>query len=250
MFKKYLILLLLAHIAADFYIQTEKMAEKKMQSIKWLFIHCAYYLGIMLFFCLPVISYKIIVGAILASVLHLLIDAIKFVCITVIERKEGMTRKIERDIFFADQFLHVVCLIGVAYWAVKVNIQMNECRVIADFFNIVGIPGFTAVTWIFVLLFIHKPANIAIQKLLAIYRPAGNIADKKEVNAGSFIGTMERIIMLIFLSIEQYSAIGLVLTAKSIARYDKISKEKDFAEYYLLGTLLSTLTVIAVSFIL
>lgn len=32
------------------------------------------------------------------------------------------------------------------------------------------------------------------------------------------------------------SAIGLVLTAKSIARYGRISKEKNFAEYYLLGT--------------
>jgi len=83
---------------------------------------------------------------------------------------------------------------------------------------------------------------------LAIYKP---ISDKEELNnAGRFIGTIERIIMLIFLSIEQYSAIGLVLTAKPIARYDKISKEKDFAEYYLLGTLLSTLVVIVVSFVL
>ena len=53
--------------------------------------------------------------------------------------------------------------------------------------------------------------------------------------------------MLIFLFIKQYSAVGLVLTAKSIARYDKISKDKDFAEYYLLGTLISTLVSIIVS---
>lgn len=50
--------------------------------------------------------------------------------------------------------------------------------------------------------------------------------------------------MLIFITISQYSAIGLVLTAKSIARYDKISHEQDFAEYYLLGTLLSTICAI------
>lgn len=75
--------------------------------------------------------------------------------------------------------------------------------------------------------------------------------DNKEANnAGRFIGTLERIIMLIFLSIGQYSAIGLVLTAKSIARYDRISKEKNFAEYYLLGTLISTVVAIVVSFIL
>jgi hypothetical protein len=107
------------------------------------------------------------------------------------------------------------------------------------------------IKWIFVLLVIHKPTNIAIQKFLIIYKPISSIGDKESINnAGRFIGTVERIIMLIFLSIEQYSAIGLVLTAKSIARYDKISKEKNFAEYYLLGTLISTVSVIIVSFVL
>ena len=43
---------------------------------------------------------------------------------------------------------------------------------------------------------------------------------------------------------QQFSAIGLVLTAKSVARYNKIAEDKDFAEYYLLGTLLSTVLVI------
>ncbi|GMA43371.1 hypothetical protein GCM10025853_08280 [Tetragenococcus halophilus subsp. halophilus DSM 20339] len=43
----------------------------------------------------------------------------------------------------------------------------------------------------------------------------------------------------------QYAAIGFVLTAKSIARYNKIAEDPKFAEYYLLGTLLSSLLVIA-----
>lgn len=42
----------------------------------------------------------------------------------------------------------------------------------------------------------------------------------------------------------QLKRMGLVLTAKSIARYDKISKDQTFAEYYLLGTLLSTASVV------
>ena len=72
--------------------------------------------------------------------------------------------------------------------------------------------------------------------------------NKKDNTAVRFIGTIERII--IFISIGQYSAIGLVLTAKSIARYDRISKEKDFAEYYLLGTLISTVSVIVTAFLI
>lgn len=56
--------------------------------------------------------------------------------------------------------------------------------------------------------------------------------------------------MLIFLSKDQYAAIGFVLTAKSIARYDKITKDEKFAEYYLLGTLVSTLCVIICSMLI
>lgn len=67
--------------------------------------------------------------------------------------------------------------------------------------------------------------------------------------AGRMIGTIERIIMLFFLLIKQYSSVGLVLTAKSIARYNKISEDKEFAEYYLLGTLLSTICVLMISII-
>ena len=49
--------------------------------------------------------------------------------------------------------------------------------------------------------------------------------------------------------LEQYSAVGLVLTAKSIARYDRITKEQNFAEHYLLGTLLSTIVAVCVSIV-
>lgn len=251
MFRKYFILLLLAHILGDFYIQTGKMAEEKEKSLKWVLIHCAYYWGIMILLGLSMISRKIILGATVAAAFHLLIDVIKFVYMSSINKKGQRTQITERNIFFIDQLLHCVCLIGVAYWEVRSNIQTNGWRIIEDFFNIVGISENMVVSWILVLLVIHKPANIAIQKLLAIYKPVGNIGDNKEANnAGRFIGTLERIIMLIFLSIGQYSAIGLVLTAKSIARYDRISKEKDFAEYYLLGTLISTVVAIVASFVL
>ncbi|WP_326909803.1 DUF3307 domain-containing protein [Sedimentibacter sp. MB31-C6] len=251
MFKEYLILLLLAHIIADFYIQTEKVAIKKDKSLKWLLIHGVSYFGMMILVALPIISFKIILGVTMAAIFHLLIDLIKFVYIAAINKKGKMSQVIERNLFFTDQFFHFICLIGVAYWLAKSNISINEWGLITDILDIVGVSGFVIVSWTFALLLIHKPANIVIQKLLSIYKPVSNNSDMKEVNnAGRFIGTVERIIMLIFLSIEQYSAIGLVLTAKSIARYDKISKEKDFAEYYLLGTLISTLFVIVVSFVL
>lgn len=55
---------------------------------------------------------------------------------------------------------------------------------------------------------------------------------------GSFIGKKERLFVLLMFSLHQYTALGFILTAKSITRYKKIS------EYYLIGTLLSSLFVI------
>ena len=150
-----------------------------------------------------------------------------------------------------DQLLHLFSLIFITYGIVINDVVVRQWKVVEEFFSIVDISEVQILQWILALLIIHKPANIAIQKLLLVYKPKNKDVDvKTDNNAGRFIGTIERIIMLIFLAIGQYSAIGLVLTAKSIARYDRISKEKDFAEYYLLGTLISTVVVITTSFIL
>lgn len=251
MFREYFLLLLLGHVLGDFYLQTKGMAEKKEKSIKWVLLHCLCYCGTMILISLPIISYEIVLYVMIASILHLLIDILKYIYLSIMAKKSNMTQVIERNMFFIDKVLHIISLILIAYWILINNVVISECKLTEDFFSTVGISEVPILSWILALLIIHKPANIAIQKLLMVYKPENKDSDvKKDNNAGRFIGTIERIIMLIFLSIAQYSAIGLVLTAKSIARYDRISKEKDFAEYYLLGTLISTVIVIVVSFIL
>lgn len=61
--------------------------------------------------------------------------------------------------------------------------------------------------------------------------------------AGRTIGFLERAIILTLTLSGAYTSIAFVLTAKSIARYKEL-ENKDFAEYYLVGTLLSTLLAI------
>ena len=251
MFKEYFVLLFLGHVLGDFYVQTSKLATKKEKSMKWVLLHCLCYLGVMLLVSLPIISSDIAFAALMAAILHLMIDVVKFLYLASIRKKHKMTQVIDRNVFLIDQILHMVCLIGIAYWVVAGNTTINEWNGFKDFFKVISIPGSLVLCWVLSLLIIHKPANLLIQKLLMLYKPDSKEEDKKkDNNAGRFIGTVERIIMLIFLSIGQYSAIGLVLTAKSIARYDKISKEKDFAEYYLLGTLISTSVVIVCAFLI
>ena len=87
------------------------------------------------------------------------------------------------------------------------------------------------------LLVCWKPANIFIKLMLQHY--SVNMPAEKEsgFNAGALIGTIERWLILIFVCLGRYDALGLLIAAKSIIRFS----EKDTAktEYVLAGTLLS-----------
>lgn len=63
--------------------------------------------------------------------------------------------------------------------------------------------------------------------------------------AGAVIGLLERALVLTLVLMGQYTAIGLALTAKSIARYKEL-EDRRFAEYYLIGTLASILFAVGV----
>ena len=75
-----------------------------------------------------------------------------------------------------------------------------------------------------------------------IFPPGYILADSgdnaKQVAAGKYIGILERFLILTLSVTGNISAIGMVIAAKSIARFGEFSN-KHFAEYYLVGTLLS-----------
>ena len=67
--------------------------------------------------------------------------------------------------------------------------------------------------------------------------------------AGKKIGMTERAIILTLALLGEYGAISFVFVAKSMARFEQL-KKRHFAEYYLLGTLLSILFALFVALIL
>lgn len=238
MFKEYLLLLLMGHIIGDFYAQTNRIAEKKKNSLKWVLIHGLLYFLVAVLVSIPVISIPILVLDFVSSLLHALIDILKFFYLK--NRKKEIP-----FLFVIDQSLHLICLIVIAYLWSKHNVAIREMHVVAEFFDVTNISEILVCSWVLGLLLIHKPANILIHNLIGTYKPKSKDNEiKADNNIGRVIGTVERIIMLILIYMNQYSAIGLVLTAKSIARYDRISKDEKFAEYYLLGTLISAGIVI------
>ncbi len=56
--------------------------------------------------------------------------------------------------------------------------------------------------------------------------------------AGTLVGILERAIILTFGLLGEYGAISFVFVAKSMARFKQL-ENRQFAEYYLIGTLLS-----------
>jgi len=74
---------------------------------------------------------------------------------------------------------------------------------------------------------------------------AGNI-DQKEYNAGRVIGILERWLMfLVVVATNDLSALAFIVAAKGLARMKQL-ENKQFAEYMLVGTLLSAVAAVLI----
>jgi len=232
MFKTVFVVFSLAYILSEFYFRSEKHVKKQN-----LFLHSYVYSLVAFILMIPVINKWFVVAWLFLSITHGIIEWLTY-------RTQSSTTQHSELPFFAAQVLHIVFIIIASIYVSFHCDTLNFPEWMDSIFNVIGIGEVQFLTWVFMILLIWKPVNITIKKLLSPYKPA-NESSAEDKNTGGFIGLLERVIILIFLSIAQYPAIGLVLTAKSIARYNKIAEDKTFAEYYLLGTLLSTLSVIA-----
>ncbi|HEX6909207.1 MAG TPA: hypothetical protein VF142_02380 [Longimicrobium sp.] len=60
-----------------------------------------------------------------------------------------------------------------------------------------------------------------------------------EFSRGRIIGILERFIVLLLMAVQAYQAIAFLMAAKGLIR-SKDLESRDFAEYFLIGTLAST----------
>jgi hypothetical protein len=68
--------------------------------------------------------------------------------------------------------------------------------------------------------------------------PAADAGHASPIRIGATIGVLERLLIVIFVLSGAVAAIGFVVAAKTLARFKQLD-DRDFAEYYLLGTLAS-----------
>ena len=206
--------LVLAHLVADFMLQTGESCKDKKEK-HWKSLH--HYVHALIVFGLAwLVSWNVCFwwGALAIGVAHLDIDMWK-------------SYRADNVKWFAlDQVLHLVVIAGVAY-------AWTNCH---DWSLPFGIELWYVAAAV-ALLVCWKPANIFIKLMLKHY--SVNMPAEKEsgFNAGALIGTIERWLILLFVCLGRYDALGLLIAAKSIIRFS----EKDTAktEYVLAGTLLS-----------
>ncbi len=87
----------------------------------------------------------------------------------------------------------------------------------------------------FLIIFRHSPVKNSEKEK----KPREiNGLNKDLTGAGRMIGMLERSIVFILGLLGEYGAISFVLAAKSMARFKQL-EERQFAEYYLIGTLSS-----------
>jgi len=243
MFRNIILIFIFAHVLSDFYFQPVKLADAKDKKYVFLIVHSFIY-GVVTIGCaLPFSSINILIGALILSLIHFTMDTIKYVIIS-----KKLLLKDHSSLYLVDQLVHVASIIEISYIIAFNEDYIVVLPIIRKMLEVVSNDATVIFKWLIALLLIGKPANITIKKLILKYEPSDWVVMQSN-SAGAFIGTLERIIVLLCLYSNQYSAIGFVLTAKSIARYNKMTEDKEFSEYYLLGTLLSMLYVICTYFI-
>ena len=212
----YLILLLICHLLSDYYFQSQKMADRKDQDKKVLGLH-------ILYVALPLI---------VVSLCHL---DLWWICLVILLSHAAI------------DFLKPIVQNGLKLptaWTFAMHIAIISCLVLLGAKNGTTYLSLDTLNLIFYVLLVGKPSNIAFKILFAKYQPTSKKKMDTITGAGSMIGFLERLVIGVCLVYGQFASIGLVFTAKSIARYNKISENPAFAEYYLIGSLFSILSAL------
>lgn len=214
--------MLTGHLIADFWLQPDTWVKHKKENgwkSKKLILHAglASFLPVLFTFHLSLWWFFPVIFA-----LHFVTDIFK--------------SKIKDSIpaFLADQLLHIAVLWILAFYGTDSTIS----EIAASFW--IYVAGFVLVT---------NPTGIFTGMFLNALIPSKNKKNKPDISA--WIGILERILILIFILAGQFTAIGFLIAAKSIFRFNDTREDgKIQAEYFLLGTLISFTIAIIIGLVI
>ena len=215
--------LILAHLLGDFILQPNSWVadkERKKGRSFYLYLHVLLH-GLLALLLVWNLQLWWIAAIIMVS--HFIIDWAKL---------ELQNPKTKRAWFFADQLLHLAVIVLLANWYYPYFRW-------EDFINTQNLKYITAV------IFLTVPASILVKTLISIWTPTSNdyngIQTDSLVNAGKYIGILERLLVFVFIVVNHWEGVGFMIAAKSVFRFSDLAeaKQRKLTEYVLIGTLLS-----------
>lgn len=229
----------LGHLLADFLLQTDRLVQQKRRGSSAAYalhglIHYVSY-ALLLGFLVPRSIFSPRTQFILAglAVAHLLIDSAKVHLTAKRNVKDGPWA------YLADQFVHLVAVAAAALLiapygsfaallaVVERGRAVRNAVILVPVVYVAAIFGGGCLVR-FLTRSLAEVAGIGSREISA----------ESLRNAGLYIGWLERFLVMTALLLQSPAMIGLIFTAKSIVRYPEFKSER-FAEYFLIGTLLS-----------
>ena len=212
--------LLLAHLIGDFLLQPNRWVihkEVHKAGSRYLYFHVLLHFLVTLLLLWDLKYWKL---ALIIMVSHYLIDLAKL-HFTPLFRLKSIP-------FFIDQVLHIAILYICAFYG---NLWGHTTQL------------FDNLDWALItaIVFVSFPSAIIMGKLLEAMSDKIELDHKSLPNAGKYIGIIERLFVLMFIIMGRWEAIGLLIGAKSVFRFNdlKESNNRKLTEYILIGTLLS-----------
>lgn len=226
-----LLKLILAHFIGDFVLQPQSWISSKQKN-KAASVHL--YLHALLQGALSLVFLGDYAHnwplAIAIAAIHLLIDLLKLY-------QENNHNSSAWYLF--DQFLHLmsIFLLWRAWFYPDLDLRMIYTY--REFW--LYLTAIVALVWV---------SGISIQKLMNHWsKEIDDSENQSLVNAGKWIGILERLLIFAFIMVGHWEAVGFLITAKSVFRYGSIQNSTDrrLTEYILIGSLLSFGMAISIS---
>jgi len=228
-----LMALLLAHLLGDFPLQPEWVARNKGKQIRPLLLHGIVHL-VLAWACLilfaPVLFLSFSSQAVIAgyAAAHLLIDKFRYNLIA---------KRVLLDnwkSFLLDQLLHIVVLTIAAVLLTPIPIT----TILQSLQTTPSTKAHILEVAIIYVAVIFGGGYLIRYLTRGLPRSAVQEPQAQLGNAGLYVGWIERFLVITAIAMQSPALVGLILTGKSIARFPEF-KEARFAEYFLIGTLLS-----------
>lgn len=234
-FSKVVFTVFLAHLLGDFPLQTSSMVRARQRGSRAYLVHGGIH------FVVLILCVAAFVGPpILASVRFWTLAALYLALHLAIDRgKQGLVSAARvadsASVLVVDQVLHLCTILGLAWFLTRpgwsgLRSQFRWSPATGERVLEAGVV-YLAVIFAGGHLIRHLTRNLAAE----IEKPGETVEEIKD--AGMYIGWLERFLVVTAILVQSPSMVGLILTGKSIARFPEL-KER-FAEYFLIGTLLS-----------